>query len=142
MFPLVEDVKIDNEKHGNGFGEYNSSSPHLNGIQPSGAKGVVGDVVLYSEGSPRITFTQVADPETLSIVIKTLNPRQELSTQSESVTKEIEHLSCPKCDNKENPLGSKFCNNCGSALSPVCPKCDNPNPAEAMFCGQCGSKLN
>jgi len=48
---------------------------------------------------------------------------------------------CIKCNNKDNPVGSEFCNSCGSPLSPICPKCGLSNPSSALFCGQCGSKL-
>jgi Double zinc ribbon len=62
--------------------------------------------------------------------------------QVENITQQINQLSCPKCGNKENPAGSKFCNSCGSGLNPICPNCAQSNPAGASFCGHCGSKLN
>jgi len=140
VFPSLDEVKTINEVQGNGFGAYNASSPYLSGIQPSGATGVLGDVVFYYQGSPWITFDQVNDPETLSTVVTTLNQVQ--SNTPEGPAQRPDQLSCPKCGNVENPAGSKFCNSCGSALFPVCPKCGNSNPAGALFCGQCGSKIN
>jgi membrane protease subunit (stomatin/prohibitin family) len=51
---------------------------------------------------------------------------------------------CPKCG-AQNTLGTKFCGNCGSSLTPVakikCPKCGAENPATQKFCGNCGSSL-
>ena len=51
---------------------------------------------------------------------------------------------CPKCGAK-NPVGAKFCGNCGTSLTPqakvVCPKCGAENPAGMKFCGNCGTPL-
>ena len=76
LFPSVEDVKVNNETRGVGFGEYNATSTYLSGIQFSGITGIVGEVVIYSQGSPWITFAQVNDPETLTNVVRTLNQMQ------------------------------------------------------------------
>lgn len=76
LFPSVEDVKITNEARGAGLRIYNTTSPYLTGIQASGATGIVGDIVIYSQGTPWITFTQVNDPETLSNVLRSFNQQQ------------------------------------------------------------------
>ncbi|MGB9676048.1 MAG: SPFH domain-containing protein [Candidatus Bathyarchaeales archaeon] len=51
---------------------------------------------------------------------------------------------CPSCGAK-NPVGTKFCGNCGASLAPqekvICPKCKAENPAGMKFCGNCGSPL-
>lgn len=51
---------------------------------------------------------------------------------------------CPSCGTK-NPVGTKFCGNCGASLAPsakvVCPKCKAENPAGMKFCGSCGTPL-
>lgn len=158
LFPSVDDVKISHESHGAGLGAYNSSSSYLTGIQSSGAIEISGDLVFYYQGSLWITFTQVADPETLLTVVKTLNERQSNIQIEDGKTEEtidsppkIEFsaldsgqqtgLLCVKCNNQDNPVNSKFCNKCGSPLSLVCAKCGNSNQNGALFCGQCGSKL-
>jgi hypothetical protein len=43
---------------------------------------------------------------------------------------------------KENPTDSKFCSNCGKALSLVCPNCKKILNTESKFCNECGTKLN
>ena len=160
LFPSVEDIKISNELRATGFGEYNSSSPYLTGIQPSGGTGISGDVVFYSNGSAWVTFNQVNDPETLSTVVRTLNqrgagtfigngdgrktetsPEAEITSTPSGGTPQGS-LLCTKCGSSSNPPNSKFCNQCGMPLSTSCAKCGQPNPPEALFCGQCGSKLN
>ncbi|MGB9740838.1 MAG: SPFH domain-containing protein [Candidatus Bathyarchaeia archaeon] len=51
---------------------------------------------------------------------------------------------CPNCGAK-NPVGAKFCGNCGASLVPqakvICPKCKAENPAGAKYCGNCGAPL-
>ena len=52
-------------------------------------------------------------------------------------------IICPTC-NTSNPVGAKFCNNCGTkfAASTVkCPTCGTENPAGAKFCSNDGTKL-
>lgn len=51
---------------------------------------------------------------------------------------------CPKCG-RQNPQGSRFCNNCGTPLeersSVRCPKCGAENTVGAKFCSNCGNPL-
>lgn len=53
-------------------------------------------------------------------------------------------IICQSCGAK-NPVGTKFCGNCGAGLAPpakvVCPKCKAENPAGMKFCGSCGAPL-
>jgi len=49
-------------------------------------------------------------------------------------------VRCPSCK-AEIPEGSKFCLECGAALSGRCPSCGNANPPSAKFCLECGYKL-
>jgi class 3 adenylate cyclase/tetratricopeptide (TPR) repeat protein len=49
-------------------------------------------------------------------------------------------VRCPKCG-IENPIGKKFCGDCGAALANLCPKCGADNPAGKRFCGECGAAL-
>ncbi|MEM3899407.1 MAG: zinc ribbon domain-containing protein, partial [Candidatus Bathyarchaeia archaeon] len=51
---------------------------------------------------------------------------------------------CPNCGAK-NPVGMKFCGQCGSPLTQTaettCPNCGAKNPPGMKFCGNCGAKL-
>jgi class 3 adenylate cyclase/tetratricopeptide (TPR) repeat protein len=49
-------------------------------------------------------------------------------------------MTCPKCGT-ENPVGQKFCGECGTALATVCPSCGSTNPPGQKFCGECGAAL-
>jgi len=49
-------------------------------------------------------------------------------------------MRCSKCGS-ENPLGKKFCGDCGGPLANPCPKCGADNPFEKRFCGDCGTAL-
>ena len=53
-------------------------------------------------------------------------------------------IVCQSCG-AQNPVGTKFCGNCGTSLAPVakvkCPKCGAEVPATMKFCGNCGSPL-
>jgi membrane protease subunit (stomatin/prohibitin family) len=54
---------------------------------------------------------------------------------------------CPKCSAKV-PATSKFCPECGTALTPptsgtmTCPKCGKTIPAASKFCPECGEKIS
>jgi membrane protease subunit (stomatin/prohibitin family) len=54
-------------------------------------------------------------------------------------------IICQNCGAR-NPVGTKFCGNCGTGLAPVakivCPKCKAENPAGMKFCGSCGAPLS
>ena len=60
--------------------------------------------------------------------------------ETKDLGQKVTALSCSTCG-KNNPIESKFCNNCGSSLSPSCSNCGHSNPPGALFCGRCGSKL-
>lgn len=51
---------------------------------------------------------------------------------------------CRQCS-AENPVGSKYCNNCGAVLPPgtniICPECQTPNPRNRLYCDKCGTRL-
>src|SRR5579875_269102 len=49
--------------------------------------------------------------------------------------------SCPACGH-DNPLGSKFCNECGTKLPSRCPNCGTENPIGSKFCNECGTRLD
>jgi class 3 adenylate cyclase/predicted ATPase len=50
-------------------------------------------------------------------------------------------MQCSACGT-DNPLGNRFCGECGAALAPACPSCGAANPAGKKFCGECGSRLS
>jgi class 3 adenylate cyclase len=49
-------------------------------------------------------------------------------------------MRCSRCG-IENPIGKKFCGDCGAALANLCPQCGADNPAGKRFCGECGTAL-
>src|SRR5215468_420255 len=50
-------------------------------------------------------------------------------------------VKCPRCG-RENPVGQKFCGDCGSRLALTCPDCGSTaNPPGQKFCGACGQSL-
>jgi len=49
-------------------------------------------------------------------------------------------MKCPKCQ-FENPVGAKFCNECGNKLEIACLQCGKVNPPGSQFCNQCGQRL-
>ena len=49
-------------------------------------------------------------------------------------------MKCPKCS-FENPVGQKFCNQCGKRLEATCQKCGHVNVLGSKFCGECGEAL-
>src|SRR5215813_4872517 len=48
--------------------------------------------------------------------------------------------TCSTCG-AENPLGQKFCGECGARLAALCPSCGTANPPGQKFCGECGTPL-
>jgi hypothetical protein len=48
-------------------------------------------------------------------------------------------ITCPKCSARIPK--AKFCAECGSPLSPVCPDCGKEIAPGSKFCGECGRKL-
>ena len=137
-----------------------------------GTSVTIGDVVLIAEGKPYITFNQVADPHGLARVVKSIKKQQthmriggQVQTkpigeeqtkfsqldnkiqviQTKTVTSngnKIVNVICNKCNNSNNPKGSKFCNKCGFKLQNNCTNCGNINPENSAFCNQCGFALN
>jgi class 3 adenylate cyclase/tetratricopeptide (TPR) repeat protein len=47
---------------------------------------------------------------------------------------------CTSCG-AENRAGSRFCDQCGTALARSCPGCGEPNRADARFCASCGNPI-
>jgi predicted amidophosphoribosyltransferase len=58
-------------------------------------------------------------------------------------TRHVKNITCPNCRYK-NVVGTKFCLDCGTALSknPVlCGNCKTENPSGTKFCGNCGNNI-
>src|SRR5262249_51743810 len=49
-------------------------------------------------------------------------------------------MTCPRCQ-ADNPDGTRFCGQCGTALVVACGACGAANPPAHKFCGQCGAAL-
>ena len=53
-------------------------------------------------------------------------------------------ITCRNC-RTVNPLGSKFCNNCGTQMPPqttqTCANCGMANPQNRLYCDNCGHRL-
>ncbi len=63
--------------------------------------------------------------------------------KAEKPVAEAATVACPNCGTA-NPVGAKFCNNCGTKLGPdvvKCANCGHENPAGAKFCSNCGTEL-
>ena len=64
------------------------------------------------------------------------------ATQPEAGTKQV--LVCPHCG-AQNPVGNKFCGNCGESITPPkkvnCPNCGAEMPETMKFCGNCGKPM-
>ena len=49
-------------------------------------------------------------------------------------------MKCFACQS-DNREGVKFCEECGTGIAIVCPRCDSRIPVGKKFCGECGQKL-
>jgi class 3 adenylate cyclase/tetratricopeptide (TPR) repeat protein len=49
-------------------------------------------------------------------------------------------MTCSRCQ-ADNPEGTRFCGQCGTALTVDCPACGADNPPGHKFCGQCATGL-
>ncbi len=49
-------------------------------------------------------------------------------------------MQCQDC-RSENPLGARFCMQCGNRLPLPCPRCGMPNAPRTRFCASCGVAL-
>ncbi len=49
-------------------------------------------------------------------------------------------MSCPSCGT-ENPIGKRFCSDCGASLFATCGTCGAPSEPGKRFCGDCGSPI-
>lgn len=80
--------------------------------------------------------------EIFALVERTIytNGREVVVQGSGSVLTEGE-VACPSCKS-HNPVGSQFCNNCGTKLQINCPNCGAQVTPNKNFCNNCGAKLN
>ncbi|MBI4202349.1 MAG: AAA family ATPase [Chloroflexi bacterium] len=49
-------------------------------------------------------------------------------------------MNCTQCQ-ATNPVGARFCMNCGAPLARTCPSCSAEAPPQARFCPNCGHQL-
>ncbi len=49
-------------------------------------------------------------------------------------------MRCPSCGH-DNPVGQRFCGECGNPLAAPCSSCGASNPPGQRFCGECGTPL-
>ena len=49
-------------------------------------------------------------------------------------------MRCPSCGH-DNPVGQRFCGECGTPLAALCSSCGASNPPGQRFCGECGTPL-
>ncbi|MDX1948450.1 MAG: pilus assembly protein PilM [Pirellulaceae bacterium] len=49
-------------------------------------------------------------------------------------------VTCRQCQ-KLNPVGRRFCGDCGAPLWESCPQCGSECPADERFCGGCGADV-
>src|SRR5436853_7913758 len=49
-------------------------------------------------------------------------------------------MDCAQCGH-HNPVGTKFCGECGASLVLVCAACGTSNFSDNRFCGKCGRLL-
>jgi hypothetical protein len=150
LFPLLQEQTVSNQRPTlakDSVGNYFIHSYNLAGIKEASTSKVVGDISFRALDKPSITFTQITDPETLSTAVRRLkekHSRTSIDGKEEKIIPEtkVGFVRCSACEN-ENPLGSKFCNKCGSALSvSSCNKCGQLNIVGAIFCSNCGSKFH
>jgi DNA-directed RNA polymerase subunit RPC12/RpoP len=59
-----------------------------------------------------------------------------------------QEISCPNCGAR-NPVGQRFCGNCGATISEdipssaeMCPGCGSPITTNQRYCGVCGTQLS
>ena len=50
-------------------------------------------------------------------------------------------MRCQSCAFENRP-GTRFCEQCGTALESACPACGDSGPGDRRFCGQCGQPLS
>lgn len=148
LFPLLHEETVTDQRPTlatDSIGNYFIHSYSLTGIKDAATNKVIGDLSFHTPDKPSITFTQITDPETLSTAVRRLKEKHaktRIDGKEEKIIPETKggSLRCSACEN-DNPLGSKFCNKCGSAFSMLCNKCGQPNVVGCLFCSQCGSKF-
>ena len=74
LFPFLGDVKVTDQQKTmtSPIGTYSDFSNKLTGIRNVRTNNIIGNVIFYERERPLISFTQITDPETLSIVVRTV----------------------------------------------------------------------
>jgi hypothetical protein len=135
LFPFLGDVKVTDQQKTmtSPIGTYSNFSNKLTGVKNVRTNNIIGNIVFYDRESPLISFKQITDPETLSIVVRTVKQQYESmsasslndgskdtnKTESQYGAENIKiNLNCTRCAGVSSP-GSKFCSKCGFALTSV-----------------------
>lgn len=84
--------------------------------------------------SPVISYAKPADEPEVSPVIMQGN---ELTAQTAPSVGITERLKCENC-NSLNPVGTRFCLDCGNEICSPCPKCGTLYEKSKEYCPACG----
>lgn len=103
--------------------------------------GIGASVLLFAFRREILNYNKNESVPVINDASKDLSPTIETVANAFNEAKKSETVKCPVCKSN-NPLGSKFCGNCGASLTAVCPFCGKENPADGKFCNHCGKKLH
>lgn len=86
----------------------------------------------------------LADPEAVLNMASSLPPTPPVphrGMQGQGTTSHIiDAWTCPKCQTA-NPIKTRFCKTCGTALGRECPNCNQLIEMAAPFCPECGADV-
>lgn len=84
----------------------------------------------------------IADPEAKSTEIPFTPPLAQASEKRDDANKgqRMDAWMCSKCYTA-NPVGTRFCKQCGQALGRECPKCGTLLEMNALHCSSCGVNI-
>jgi hypothetical protein len=164
MFREIDDVVIMNQhrvSQSNYMGTYYGRYVRFGTGNTRSRSKTIGDVVFMHKGTAVMRFNQIADPQGVARLAKSVKKNviqylkneekknKQLEREKEKKAKERPSkqgkllgsvVVCHQCKN-ENQTGSQFCSSCGIKLQNICPNCGKNNPEDSAFCNNCGSKL-
>lgn len=89
----------------------------------------------------------IKDLETQLVTIRNQTSATSNSTSTANSSTNENKIICPTCW-KHNPIGTKFCQDCGAKLEQTqqpqpqkCPSCGADIADGLKFCGECGNKI-
>lgn len=97
---------------------------------------------VVTQGAPVAKdFTNYMANETGDSIAKVAGKvAAEVNRSAKGGVEGVDSNTCCKCGT-ENPIGAKFCSNCGNALTKKCPYCGAENDDGAKYCNVCGKQL-